>query len=196
MSMTTGSTGTSDTTPPGTGTSSRSDLLRDVVIVLGWFVVAGVVAGLVWWRLVDLPQATREGGSVVVEADQLGRQVNIDGWFLVIALVVGLLSGLLLLFWRERDPLVMVVLVTLGAGLAGIIASRLGRWLGPGSAEDALRHAADGAHASMPLQIHASGVYWAWPAAAALGALVYLWIIKSPDPGHDVAPVDSAPERV
>ncbi len=67
--------------------------MRDAVIVLVWFVVAGIVAAVAWWRLVDLPQATREGGSVVIQADQLGKQVNIDGWFFVIALVGGLVSG-------------------------------------------------------------------------------------------------------
>jgi hypothetical protein len=172
-----------DAAQTATATSGRrgADLLRDAAIVLAWFVVVGVVAGLVWWQLVDLPHATREGGSVVVEADQLGKQVNIDGWFLVLALVGGGVSGLVLLFWRERDPLAMVLLVTLGSGLAGVIAARLGRLLGPGSAQDALRHAADGAHAPMPLTLHASGVYWVWPAAAAVGALIYLWIIKSPE---------------
>lgn len=158
-----------------------SALLRDACIVLVWFVVVGVVAGLVWWQLVDLPQATRQGGAVVVEADQLGKQVNSDGWFLVLALVGGLVSGIVLLFWRERDALAMVVLVALGGGLAGVLASRLGRWLGPGSAEDVLRHKPDGAHAMMPLEVHASGLLWIWPAAAALGALLYLWVIKSPE---------------
>ena len=174
------STATTDF-PDSPTTSRGSGLVTDAGIVLGWFVAAGIVAGVVWWRLVDLPRATREGGSIVVEADQLGKQVNIDGWFLVLGLVVGVLSGLVLLFWRERDPLAMVVLVVLGAGLSGIIASKLGHALGPGSAEAALRHSANGAHASMPLAVHASGVYWVWPAAAALGALIYLWIIKSPE---------------
>jgi hypothetical protein len=180
--MSTRDVAAADTSGPGaTRPSSTSDLLGDVGIVLAGFVVTGVLAGLVWWRLVDLPRATRESGAVVEQADQLGKQVNIDGWFLVLALVVGLLSGLLLLFWRERDPLAMVVLVTLGGGLAAYLASKVGHALGPGSAAEALRHRANGAHALMPLQVHASGVYWAWPAAAALGALIYLWIIKSPE---------------
>ncbi len=61
---------------------------------------------------------------------------------------------------------------------------KVGGWLGPGSAEAALRHGANGAHASMPLQVHASGVLWVWPAAAALGALVFLWVLRAPDPDH------------
>ena len=127
------STATTDgtETPHTARSSQRSDLLRDAGLVLAWFVVAGLVAGLVWWRLVD--------------------------------------------------SLAMVVLVVLGGGLAAFLASQLGRWLGPGSAQEALRDKANGAHAPMPLEVHASGVLLVWPAAAALGALLYLWVIKSPE---------------
>lgn len=161
--------------------ASRVDSLRDAAVVLVWFVVLAVVAAVVWWQLVDLPEATRQAGAVVVEADQLGKQVNIDGWFFVLAVVGGLVSGVVLLFWRERDPLLMVVLVVVGATVAAFVMRQVGRWLGPGSATDALRHRANGAHALQPLQVHASGVLWVWPAAAALGALLYLWVLKAPD---------------
>jgi hypothetical protein len=163
------------------GPSPRGDLLRDVGIVLGWFLVAGVLGALLWWKLVDLPQATRAQGSVVVESDQLGKEVNIDGWFFVIAAVGGLVSGIVLTLWRRRDPLLVVVMVTLGGGLASFVMQRLGLLLGPGSEVAALRHEPDGAHALMRLHIHATGVLWVWPAAAALGALVYLWVLKTPE---------------
>jgi hypothetical protein len=171
----------SETEAPPDRRSSAADVLRDVGIVVVWFLVAGVVAAVAWWQLVDLPEATRHGGSVVVEADQLGKEVNIDGWFFVIAAVGGLVSGIVLLAWRHRDPLLMVVLVTLGGGLASFVTVHLGRRLGPGSEVDALRHRADGAHALMRLQVHAPGVLWVWPAAAALGALLYLWVLKDPE---------------
>lgn len=156
--------------------------LLDVAIVLVWFVVLGVVAGLVWWQVVDLPNATRSGGTDVVEADQLGKQVGIDGWFFVVSAVGGLVSGLGLLVWRRRDPLLMVALVTLGGGLASFLAVRLGRWLGPGSEIAALEGKADGAHAPMPLVVHAHGMVLVFPIACALGALLYLWVLRRPDP--------------
>lgn len=172
------------TTEPASGSrrpSRTTDVLLDVGIVLGWFLVAGVIGALVWWQVTDLPQATRAQGAVVVEADQLGKEVNIDGWFFVIALVGGLVSGIVLTLWRRRDAVLTVVLVTLGGGLASFVMQRLGRMLGPGSEVDALRHKADGAHALMRLQVHATGVLWVWPAAAALGALVYLFVLKAPE---------------
>lgn len=160
---------------------SPSPILVDTGIVLAWFLVAGVLAAVAWWQLVDLPEATRQGRSVVVEAAQLGKEVNIDGWFFALAAVGGLVSGVALLLWRERDPLLMVVLVTVGGGLAAWVASRLGRLLGPESESVVLRSRAEGAHAPLELQVHAPGVLWVWPAAAALGALLYLWVLKSPD---------------
>jgi hypothetical protein len=172
------------TTEPATDPHSPSqtgDVLRDVGVVLGWFLVAGVLGALVWWKVVDLPQWTRTSGGVAVEADQLGKQVNIDGWFFVIAIVGGLVSGIVLTLWRRRDTLLIVVLVTLGGGLASVVMQRLGKILGPGSEVDALRHKPIGAHAPMQLEIHASGVLWVWPAAAAFGALVYLWVLKTPE---------------
>jgi hypothetical protein len=168
--------------PTGARDSARAgEVLRDVGIVLAWFLVAGVLGALLWWKLVDLPQATRAQGSVVIESDQLGKEVNIDGWFFVIAAVGGLVSGIVLTLWRRRDPLLVVVMVTIGGGLASFVMQRLGLLLGPGSEVDALRHKPDGAHALMRLQIHAPGVLWVWPAAAALGALVYLWVLKTPE---------------
>ena len=173
-----------DTTEPVTNRRSPSrtkDVLLDVGIVLGWFLLAGVLGALVWSQVTDLPQATRVQGAVVVEADQLGKEVNIDGWFFVIAVVGGLVSGIVLTLWRRRDALLTVVLVTLGGGLASFVMQRVGLLLGPGSEVDALRHKANGAHALMQLKVHATGVLWVWPAAAALGALIYLFVLKAPE---------------
>ena len=155
--------------------------LVDAGIVLVWFLVLGVLAAVAWWQLVDLPRATRTDTSIVVEADQLGMQVNIDGWFVALALGAGLVSGAVLMLWRRRDPLLMVVLVTLGGGLATVVMSRLGRVLGPDSEVGVLRRQAEGAQAPLPLELHASGALWVWPLAAALGAAIYLWVLKDPE---------------
>lgn len=174
------------TSSPPAGTSSVSRDLRpvlvDAAVVAVWFLLAGVLTAVLWWQLVDLPEATRANGAVVVAADQIGKQVNIDGWYLVLSAAGGLLSGGLLVGTRRRDPLVMVVLVTLGGGLATLVARWLGGVLGPPSETTALRGRPDGAQALVQLHVHASGVLWVWPAAAALGAVVYLWVLAAP---HD-----------
>ena len=162
--------------------TGRAALLRDAAVVALWFVVLGVLGALVWWRAVDLPQATRTEAGVVVEPVELVKQVAADGWYVVLALVGGLLSGVVLLRWRRRDPLLMVVLVVLGAGLAAVVMLRLGEWLGPPPETATLRGQPVGAMASLPLRLHAGGAAWTWPVASALGALVELWVLRRPEP--------------
>ena len=90
--------------------------------------------------------------------EELVKQVGIDGWFFVIALVGGLVGGIVLMAWRRRDPLLMVVLVVLGGGLASWLMVRLGLALGPEKALSALGGMPDGAQVSMRLKLVASGM--------------------------------------
>ena len=166
----------SESTP---GARVRGPLL-DLAVVAGWFLAAGLLGGWVWSRVVALPQVTKTGDSATLSPEELVKQVGIDGWFCVIAVVGGLLSGVLLLAWRRREPLLMVVLVVLGAGLAAWLMIHVGGALGPGDERTALRGLAEGAQVSEQLVLHAPGVAWAWPITAALGALIYLWVLARP----------------
>lgn len=153
----------------------------DVGVVALWFLVAGVLAGLAWWLLTPLPEATRVGDAASLDPEQLTGEVAIDGWFAVIATLVGLVSGVVLLGWRRRDPVLVVVLSVVGAGLASLVMIGLGRLLGPGDVVAALRALPDGGKAPVPLRLHAPGVALLLPAATALGALVQLWVLRRDD---------------
>jgi hypothetical protein len=155
--------------------------LVDVVIVFAWFAVAGLVGGWVWAHVTSLPQVTKSGNNATVPSEELVKQVAMDGWFVVIAVVGGLLSGVLLLLWRHRDPILSVLAVTLGGGLASWLMIQMGEALGPGNPIAALRKLPDGAHVSEQLRLHAHGVVWVWPIAAAFGALLYLWVLAKPE---------------
>jgi uncharacterized membrane protein YeaQ/YmgE (transglycosylase-associated protein family) len=171
------------TTPPPRPRPRRErpglrPVLLDVVVVGVWFAVAGVLGAFVWSWVTTLPQLTRAGNSGTLPPDQLVKQVGIDGWFFVIAVVGGLLSGLVLLAWRNRDPVLSVVLVVLGAGLASWLMVHVGRALGPDQELAALRQVSEGGHVSMQLQLSAPGVAWVWLVMAAVGALVQLWVLE------------------
>ncbi len=166
------------------GRSHRSTLrtaVVDVVVVLVWFVAAGVIGGVVWSQVTTLPKLTRVGDSASQAPDQLANQVGIDGWFFVVALVGGLLSGIILLAWRRRDPLLMVLLVALGGGLAAWVTLRTGLALGPSPELAALRDLAEGDKVSMQLKLHAPGIALVWPIAALLGAALQLWVLAKPE---------------
>lgn len=154
---------------------SERPLVRDAGVVLGWFVALGVVAAVLWWQLTPLAEYTRTTTSAEMGEEQLGRQVSADGWYVTIAAVAGLLSGVALLSLRRRDPVAMVVLVTLGAFLSAWVMLRVGLWLGPPDPGAALRDARVGAKIPMRLEPHASGVIYVWPIAALLGAIGVIW---------------------
>jgi hypothetical protein len=176
------------TEPPPAGSRLVPSLI-DALIVGAWFVVVGLVGALVWVQVVDLPKVTRSGGNATVPSEELVKQVGIDSWFAVIALVAGLLSGVLLLAWRRRDPLLTVTLVALGGGLASWLMIHVGKALGPANEITALRKLSNGSHVSEQLRLHAPGVAWVWPIAAAFGALIYLWVLSKPG-GDDDRPVN------
>lgn len=160
---------------------ARTSLLaaaRDAAVVAGWFAAAGLLGALVWWQVAPLPKVAKSGDSATLAPQELVRQVGIDGWFFVIAAVAGLVSGLVLLGWRHRDPLLMVVLVVLGGALASWLMIHVGLALGPEREVVALRGRPDGAEVSMQLKLHAPGMAWIWPIAALLGALSDLWFLE------------------
>jgi hypothetical protein len=150
-------------------------LARDVVVVAAWFVVAAIIGALLWWQLTPLAEYTRTATSAEMGEDELGRQVSADGWFFVIGAVGGLVSGVALLLLRRRDPVAMVVLVTLGGLLASWLMLRLGLWLGPPNPKDVLPDVAVGHKVPLQLKTSADGVVFAWPLAALLGAVAVLW---------------------
>jgi hypothetical protein len=153
----------------------RHPLVRDVAVVLAWFVVAAVIGALLWWQLTPLAEYTRTAANAEMGEDQLGKQVDADGWYFVVAAVGGLVSGVALLLLRRRDPVAMVVLVALGALLASWLMLRLGLWLGPADPKDVLPHVPVGHKVPLRLTTSASGVHFAWPVGALLGAAVVLW---------------------
>lgn len=166
-----------DRPEPAAGATGR-EVLVDVAVVLVWSLVAGLLGALVWWWATPLPQATATPEGPALTADELAAQVAVDGWFAVVAVGLGLVSGLVLLAWRRRDPLLSVALVVLGAALAAQVATRLGGVLGPVDPATALAGKADGVQAPLQLVLQAPGLVWAWPAAAALGALLQLFVLR------------------
>ncbi len=167
-------------------TEERRRTLRaavvDALVTVVWFTLSGLVGALVWWQVTTLPKVTKSGEDAAVAPQELLKQVGIDGWFFVIALAGGLLGGIVLLSWRHRDPLLMIVLVVLGAGLASVVMVQVGHLIGPQDELVALRSVPEGGTVLMQLELHARGILWTWPLAAALAGVVHLWVLN---PGQD-----------
>ena len=141
-------------TEDASGARSGRRLRGDAAVVIAIFLVLGLAGGVLWWLLVD-PAAytkTRDGG--VMSEAALRRQFSADGVYAVIAGVTGLVTGLVLTWWRSRDPLLTSLLLVLGAA--------------------ALREAKVGAQVPVRLEVDTFSVYLVWPVAVLAGALVVL----------------------
>jgi hypothetical protein len=164
-------------------------VLGDVAVVLGVFLVLGLLGAVLWSSVVSPADYTKvAGGGGMGEAD-FGQQFGADGWFVVIGVLGGLVAGLVLTAWRGRDPLLTVGLLVVGSCLAAAAVALLGHLLGPGDPSAALRAVRVGATVperldvgpQLPGQPHESAltVYLSWPVGALAGALFVL-LARSP----------------
>ena len=155
-------------------------LATDAAVVVGVLVLLGVLAGLVWPQLVDPVVYVRTRDDVVSDEVALAEQFDDEAWYAVLAAVVGVVAGTVLSLWRRRDPLATVLLLVVGAGLAGVVMAAVGTALGPPPAVSVLEDARVGATAPDAVVLRASSAYLVWPIATLFGAVVVLWSRRSP----------------
>lgn len=153
--------------------------LGEVVIVACWFAILGLVAAVVWELVTPLAAYTRIGDNGSMDEQELARQFGATGWFFVIAAVGGAFSGVVLLLWRRRNPILMVVLVALGGALAALVMAQLGLALGPEDPQQVLPTVDVGDKASLQLKVEGYGIYFTWSIAALAGALGALFGFES-----------------
>jgi len=145
--------------------------LSDAVIVAWWFAVLGLIGAVVWELVTPLAEYTRTADNGTMGEEALAQQFSATGWFIVIAAVGGVLSGVVLLLWRRRNPVLVVVLVTLGGALATLVMTQLGLVLGPANPSDVLPTVELGDKVPLQLEVEGAGVYFTWSIAALAGAL-------------------------
>ncbi len=151
------------------------DGLGDLSVVVAWCVVAGLLAAVVWWQVTPLAEFTRTATNGEMGEQALAREVAADGWFFVVCAVFGLITGIALVWWRRRDPLLMVLLVAAGGILATWVMVTVGLALGPADPGTVLPDAALGAKVPLQLEVQATGLYATWSVAALIGAIGVIW---------------------
>jgi MFS family permease len=148
-------------------------------VVLAWFAVLAVIGALIWDKVVTLPEFTRVATTGSMDEEQLSHQFSISGWFLVIAVVGGLLSGVVLMVIRRKNPIATVVLVALGSGLATWLMLTCGLAFGPDNPNTVLTSAKLGEKVPVQLKPDVNAVYYAWSVAALFGCVLALWILET-----------------
>lgn len=157
---------------------------KDALIILGTFLVLGLVGGVVWWLLVDPAVYTKVSQGGTMAEQETGKRFDMDGWYSVVAAVLGAFAGTALTWWRVSDAVLTTLLVAVGAGLAAAVMSTTGQLLGPGDADVALAAAEVGETVPVELSVTAAAAYLVWPIAALAGALMVLWSQPTPS-GED-----------
>lgn len=147
----------------------------DIVVVLAAFLLAGVVAGLLWPRLVDPVIVSRTRLGLVTDEVGLARRFGNEGWYAVLGGTGGLTLGAVLTGWRRTHEVVTVLVVAAGALLAALVSARLGTWVGPDAPEQLLAGAGVGETAPAQVRLAAEAAYLVWPVAALLGSIMVLW---------------------
>lgn len=153
--------------------------LCDALTVVVWFAVLGLVGAVVWELVTPLAEYTRTAENGTMDEEELARQFGATGWFCVIAVVGGFLSGLVLLLWRRRNPILTVVLVAVGGAVATLVMVLVGLVLGPSDPNDVLATVAVGDTVPLQLRVEGSGAYVVWSIAALAGALAALLFFES-----------------
>lgn len=176
------------TTAASTAAEPRVTWAQAVVTfagTVGLFLLGGAVCAGIWAAVVDPPTYPADlpmfAGRPVPNGEGLDRTFNIDATFLLTAGVGAVVLGLASAAAFRSYGVVTVLAVLVGSGVAYVTMRYLGTGLGPETLAAQARGA--GAHATLlaPLQVQATGVYFAWPVGALAGAMAALWAL-APEP--------------
>lgn len=141
------------------------------------FGVTGAVGAWLWAVTTQTPIYVVQRGGVSVDAVGYAAAFNADAGFLLVAAVLSFAAGAVLAVVFRHGGVVTVLSVFLGSllGLWGMHA--LGTALGPAPVVEQAADAEPGDSLSAPLEVQASGVFFAWPIGALAGAFLVLWLL-------------------
>ncbi len=176
----------------------RRAIAKDVLVVLGAFLVAAVVVGAVWPHLVNPVVVKRTDVGLLTDEVALADRFDNVGWYTLLGGGFGVVLGALLVARRRTNEVVTLLAVVAGAFLAAWLSARLGTWWGPADPNQVLAHAKVGTTADDQVVLDASAAYLVWPVAALVGAAVVLWSTpREPRPREASAdqPADQPADR-
>jgi hypothetical protein len=154
--------------------------VRDVAVVLVTFAVAGALGALLWhWWWAPAPTGfVFKEKPYFVDPDVAFRST---GTYVVVSAAIGFLLGLVLTYLRDRDEVVTLISLVVGGLLAAAVMAVVGHLLGPDSATEAARHAADGDPVTADLRVQPGAAYVVFAGSALVGSLVVLLTFRKRD---------------
>ncbi|MEU1554452.1 hypothetical protein [Streptomyces scabiei] len=165
------------------GPGLRTELTEAAVVTVVTALAGGVLLGLLWWWLAPHVPLVSDGSAVYFKDTEGEQAVGVDGTFVLLALGAGALSALVVFLLRRHGGVPLVVALTVGGLLGGVLAWRLGVWLGPETDVAArAKEVGQGVTFSAPLKLAAKGALLVWPMAAMLVHLCLTAVFGPRDP--------------
>lgn len=155
-------------------------VIRAVVVTCLAYAAVGVLAAWLWSQWADPPAYHVFPDATLMDEEAAARQFGVDLDYALIALglaaPVGFVTG-----WRwHRVGWPQVLAVAGGAGLAALIAWKLGIALGPDAPEETAAFARVGDDIPERLDVHADGLMAAWPIGALIGLIAAVLLFSRP----------------
>lgn len=147
--------------------------LREPLVILVVFLVAGLAAGWVWHQIwAPAPTGVGYQGRTLFSDDVI---FEATGLYVLIAIGVGLLVGAVLTYLLERDEVATLLAVVVGALLAGLVMALVGGALGPDSAQAAAEQFSEKpGEVTADLSVVPLAMWTCFPGSAVVGALFVL----------------------
>ncbi|MEV2249028.1 DUF2567 domain-containing protein [Streptomyces sp. NPDC050147] len=157
--------------------------VRQAAVIAIVVAVCGVLLGLLWLWLAPRVPLIADSDTVYLKDTEGEQAIGVDGTFTLLALAFGAVSGAVVFLLRRRGGIPLVVGLTAGSLLGGVLAWRLGIFLGPET--DVVAHAKSvgkGVAFDAPMELKAKGALLAWPVAALLVHLGLTGLFGPRDP--------------
>lgn len=140
--------------------------------MLGAFAVAGVACAFLWhWVWTPAPVGFAYQHQAYFGPDEEFRST---GLYVACAAAVGVVLGVVCTWFLDRDEVVTLVSVVLGAVLAAALMAVIGHALGPESASAVARRTADFEDVTADLRVQPGAPWLAFPVAALVGSVTVL----------------------
>jgi len=154
----------------------------------------GALAGVVWWRVTDLPTfRVVTGGGAVTSERGLAGYIAADAWFVVCGVVAGLVLGVLAWRWFSRAGWPVVLVAVVGGSAAGLVCWLVGYELGPGAFDVRLAAARPGDEVPVELTVRAQVALAVWPLLAVVPVLLASSLGRDPEVEAPEEPVSGSP---
>ena len=156
--------------------------------------VIGLLAGVFWSQVVDLPSYTIDSDFIGRMGErELAKIFSIDAWGAGLGVVIGLGLGWLCWRWLARLGWPSALIAALGGLAAGMIATVVAHFVGPGPLDARIAAASPGDLVPIEFALHTRVVYAVWVAFATVPVMAGAMLAKDDDGWIHHVPASPAP---